>query len=199
VVKNFLFKDRNGQTPLPSELQKGLKPNHIQTIGELDEYEEQNIVEGLSWLKNCEGKYSSYDFWLKLHKKLFGDVWKWAGVVRKHELNNPDFHLPHQIWPSLKQLENDINYWLKKKAFSHKEIAARFHERIETIHPFTNGNGRFGRILVEFFCEKKSILIPTWGAFLKSDPEARRQAYITALECARRKTDYSLLIKFMFS
>jgi len=199
VVKNFLFKDRNGQTPLPHELQKGLKPIHIQTIGELDEYEEQNIVDGLSWVKNYGGECSSYDFWLKLHKKLFGDVWKWAGVVRKHELNNPDFHLPHQIWPSLKQLENDINYWLKEKSFSRVEIAARFHERIETIHPFTNGNGRFGRILVEFFCKKNSTRIPTWGANLKSDPKARRQAYIAVLECARRKMDYNLLIKFMFS
>jgi len=44
VVKNFLFKDRDGHTPLPPELQKSLKPTHIQTIGELDEYEEQNIA-----------------------------------------------------------------------------------------------------------------------------------------------------------
>jgi len=199
VVKNFLFKDRDGQTPLPPELQKGLKLIHIQTIGELDEYEEQNIVEGLSWLKNYAGQCSTYDFWLKLHKKLFGDVWKWAGRVRKHELNHPDFHLPHQIWPSLKQLEKDIHYWLKEKSFSKDEIAARFHERIETIHPFTNGNGRFGRILIEFFCKKNSMRIPTWGESLKNDPKARRQAYIAALEYVRRKTDYRLLIKFMFS
>ena len=75
MVKNFLFRDRDGQTSLPVELQKGLKPTHIQTIGELDEYEEQNIVEGLSWLKNYDGECSVYEFWLKLHKKLFGDVW----------------------------------------------------------------------------------------------------------------------------
>lgn len=199
MVKNFLFKDRNGQTPLPPELQKGLKPAHIQTIGELDEYEEQNIVEGLSWLKNYDGDCLVYNFWLKLHKKLFGDVWKWAGTVRTHELNNPDFHLSHQIWPSLKQLENDINYWLKKKLFPQDELSARFHEKIETIHPFTNGNGRFGRILVEFFCEKNSIQTPTWGISLKSDPKARRQVYIAALNCARSKADYNPLIKFMFS
>ena len=49
-MSDFLFKDRDGQTPLPPELQKGLKIKTIQTIGELDEYEEDNIAKGLSWL-----------------------------------------------------------------------------------------------------------------------------------------------------
>ena len=43
-MSNFLFKIRDGQTPLPAELLKGLKPINIQTMGELDEYEEQNIA-----------------------------------------------------------------------------------------------------------------------------------------------------------
>lgn len=36
-MNSFLFKDRDGQTPLPIELQKGLKVKFIQTIGERDE------------------------------------------------------------------------------------------------------------------------------------------------------------------
>lgn len=32
-MSDFLFKDRNGQTPLPEELKKGLKPKHIQNMG----------------------------------------------------------------------------------------------------------------------------------------------------------------------
>lgn len=104
MVSHFLFKDRDGQTPLPPELQKGLKPKHIQTMGELDEYEEQNIAEGISWLKSQLDDGASYGFWLKLHKKLFCDVWDWAGEVRKHELHNPDFHAPSQIWSALRQL-----------------------------------------------------------------------------------------------
>lgn len=199
MVSAFLFKDRDGQTPLPSELRKGLIPKHIQTMGELDEYEEQNIAHGLSWLKNSEGDCTRYPFWLKLHKKLFAEVWTWAGEVRKHELNNPDFYLPHQIWPGFKKLEDDLVFWLQEKSLSPNEIVAFFHERIETIHPFANGNGRFGRILVEYFCGKNQMLIPSWGATQQNNPKARRQAYISALDQARRYRDYTALIAFMFS
>lgn len=168
-------------------------------MGELDEYEEQNIAEGLAWLKSHTGECSHHQFWLKLHKKLFGDVWGWAGKVRTHELNNPYFHAPSQLWTAFKLLEDDVQYWLKGKTFPLKEIAARFHERIETLHPFANGNGRFGRILVEYFCEKKGETIPSWGSSFKDTPQNRRERYIHALDCARRNHDYTPLITFMFS
>lgn len=198
-MSNFLFKDRDGQTPLPPELQKGLKPKHIQTLGELDEYEEQNIAEGLVWLATQGDGGGTYDFWLKLHRKLFSDVWEWAGQVRTHELNNPDFHQPHQIWPALRQLEGDLAYWVKEKSFSEQETAAHFHERIETIHPFANGNGRFGRIVVEHFCETNGWKVPSWGRVLKDKPKDRRQSYITALDTTRRTRDYTKLVEFMYS
>ena len=147
MVANFSFKDRDGQTPLPEEFQKGLKPQHIQNMGELDEYEEKNISEGLAWLEKSDEDCITYEFWRKLHKKLFGDVWSWALVrIRKHELNNPYFLDPHKIWPAFKKLEDDLKYWLEKRQITpFKKFPARFHERIETIHPFPNGNGRFGR------------------------------------------------------
>jgi fido (protein-threonine AMPylation protein) len=63
-VTSFLFKDRDGQTPLPPELQKGLKPKNVQTIGELDEYEEQNIAEGLVWLESSSADSLDYVFWI---------------------------------------------------------------------------------------------------------------------------------------
>ncbi|MGK5081953.1 mobile mystery protein B [Bdellovibrionota bacterium FG-1] len=198
-MNNFLFKDRDGQTPLPPELQKGLKPKHIQTMAELDEYEEQNIALGIAWLKGQKDGGVTYDFWLKLHKRLFSDVWRWAGEVRKHELNNPDFHSPHQIWTALRQLEGDLAYWIKEKSFSKAETAARFHERIETIHPFANGNGRFGRILVEYFCGKNDWKVPTWGHAFKDSPKDRRMTYIASLDQARRKGGYKRLVEFMFS
>lgn len=198
-MSNFLFKDRDGQTPLPPELQKGLKPKRIQTVGELDEYEEQNIAEGLMWLANQNDAAITYDFWLKLHKRLFSDVWGWAGQVRTHELHNPYFLAPHQIWTALRQLEGDLAYWIKEKSFSEQEISARFHEQIETIHPFANGNGRFGRIVVEHFCKMQGWAIPGWGAALKNTPSDRRKNYIAALDDARKTHNYKSLMEFMYT
>ena len=178
---------------------RGLKPKHIQSMGELDEYEEQNISEGLVWLANQVDPGTTYDFWLKLHKRLFRDVWDWAGKARTHELNNPDFLEPHEIWPALRQLEGDLACWLKESSYPPEETAAHFHERIETIHPFANGNGRFGRILVEHFCRRHGWKAPTWGAALKDDPKVRRETYIAALDAARRTRNYAPLVEFMYS
>jgi Fic-DOC domain mobile mystery protein B len=199
VVDNFLFKHRDGQTPLPPDLRNGLKKKHIQTIGELDEFEEQNIASGIAWLNKCRADCTVYTFWLKAHKKLFGDVWDWAGSIRKHELRNPNFLEAHKIWPAFKLLEGDLNYWIHNKTFSLREISARFHERIETIHPFPNGNGRWGRILTEYFCKQFGSEIPTWGKVLGSQPRQRRKTYVDALEQARHLGDYAILIQFMFS
>jgi Fic-DOC domain mobile mystery protein B len=199
VVNNFSFKDRDGQTPLPPELQKGLIPKNIQNIGDLDKYEERNIADGLVWLEECEDECLTYNFWRKLHKKLFAEVWTWAGEVRKHELNNPYFLDPNQIWPAFKKLEDDLKYWLEKKELPFQEIAARFHEQIETIHPFANGNGRFGRILIEYFCKRNGEPVPTWGKSLIDDPKARRKTYVSALDGVRQTGNYNPLIEFMYS
>ena len=198
-MSDFLFKDRDGQTPLPPELQKGLKIKTIQTVGELDEYEEDNIAKGLSWLAKQKADPCKYDFWLKLHKKLFENVWSWAGKIRTHELANPDFKLPHEIWPELYQLEKDLDFWISARSVSNQELAARFHERIETIHPFANGNGRFGRIVTEQVCKYHQFDVPSWGAKFKSDPMNRRKAYIAGLIQSRQKGDYTMLITVMFS
>lgn len=197
-MNRFIFKDRSGQTPLAPEMKKGLKLRHIQTMGELDEYEEQNIAEGLAWLGRQKQDCTKYGFWLKLHRRLFKNVWSWAGKIRKHELDNPDFCLPYQIWPEIKKLEDDLSFWLLKLTFPKTGIAARFHERIETIHPFTNGNGRFGRILVEYFCAQQMTANPSWGLDSVHFPKERRQKYIAALYNARNNKDYTLLERFMF-
>ncbi len=199
-MKNFFFKDRDGQTPLPEHFKKGLIPKNIQTVGELDEYEEACIAEGLIWLEEKAHKdFLKYNFWLKLHVKLFSQVWKWAGDIREHELDNPYLNPPHQIWPSIKKLEDDIKFWLEDKTIPEKEIACRIHERLLTIHPFPNGNGRFSRILVEYMCQQLGWPIPIWGNSLKDQPSERRKAYIEALDYARNTKKYDLLENFMFS
>ena len=116
-----------------------------------------------------------------------------------HELANPDFKDPHEIWPQLYQLEKDLEFWLSDASLSSQEMSARFHERIETIHPFANGNGRFGRIITEQICRHHGFEIPRWGAKMKNDPALRRKSYIAALVESRRRGNYDALISVMFS
>lgn len=199
-MKKFLFKDRDGRTPLPEEFLSELIPKHIKTSGELDEVEEENIADGLVWLEDYKGKYLDYSFWNRLHKKLFGKVWKWAGKFRTHELSIPDFNHPGYIPENIRKLEENLVYWLENKTYSdEKELVARFHEQFLTIHPYANGNGRASRILAEHICKRENFQIPAWGLCLKSDPKRHRTSYLNAISEARHQSSYKELIEFMYS
>lgn len=199
MVTNFLFKARDGQTPLPKELQKDLKIKNIQTLGELDQFEEENIAEGIFWLERSKLPPLNYSFIIKLHRKLFGNVWKWAGQIRNHELNNPDFTRPQQIRTELSKLISDSEFWFSFNTYPKNEIIARIHERLLTIHPFANGNGRWSRILTEYICLYYKIDTPTWNERNKKSPKKRRSQYIEAIELARYKKQYKNLAEIIFN
>jgi Fic-DOC domain mobile mystery protein B len=199
-VSRILFKNRDGQTPLPIELRKGLKPKNIQTIGDLDEYEEQNLTKGLIWLeKQDSSKTLDRYFWFELHKKLFGEVWSWAGKVRVHELMNPDFVSYPNIQVELKKLEESLKFWVSNNSYNSKFIIARVHERLLTIHPFPNGNGRFSRIACEKLAEHLESSRPLWGSIYKEDSSKRRAIYVESIELARKQNKFEPLKEFIFS
>ncbi len=201
-MKRFLFKDRDGRTPIDPHFKKDLtlKYAHIQLGGELDQAEENNMISGLIWLEDQKEDPKDWMFWEKLHKHLFKQVWKWAGKFRQHELMNDDFNHPGHIQQNIKKLEGDLKYWLSSEAkMNSKEAIARFHEALLTIHPFANGNGRVSRILTEYICKYEGIQIPSWGAALKADPKNHRLAYIAAITKARRQREFNDLIDFMFN
>lgn len=198
MVKRFLFQHRDGQTPLHPDLRATLLPQHIQNNSELDEYEEQNIALGISWLESQEQDGLDHLFWRKLHKKLFEEVWAWAGKTRAHELQNEEFLPVHQIQNAVAELQATTQFWIENNTFPPKEIAARFHERLLTIHPFPNGNGRFSRILVSYICRKQKWPEPLWSAAI-TDHKLRRDSYITAVKEARHDENFEPLIAFMFS
>src|SRR5690606_14400734 len=79
-----------GQTPLDEEESEGLKIPSISTKGELDEFEQKNIEEAVLWtigLKIKIDKLFSETFIKSLHKRMYGEVWKWAGKFRQSEKN----------------------------------------------------------------------------------------------------------------
>jgi len=83
-----------GATPLDPDEMAGLKPKHITTRAELDELEQANIQQGLAWLKRSrENDILTDHFMRTLHKKLFGDIWDWAGAYRHHVPSSVDYQI----------------------------------------------------------------------------------------------------------
>lgn len=192
------FQNREGQTPLEEDMRFDLKLKHVQDMTELYELEIENIALGIAWCQGTSVNHLDYAQWIELHRRMYGEVWKFAGVIRKTELNNPDFLMPFEVRPALLGLEKDLKFWLAENSYSPKEMLAIFHERLLTIHPFKDGNGRWARVLTEFISTRENIPTPNWGVAIKDDDE-RRQHYLAAIKAARHESNFEKLIWVMWN
>ena len=191
------FIEPEGATPLDPDERQGLKFSHITTRGELDELEQSNIEQGLAWIaRRRRGNVFEDAFVRTLHKRLFGDVWTWAGQYRFTEKNiGID---PVQISVQLRMLLDDARYWAENGVYPPLAAAARYHHRMVQIHPFPNGNGRHARIAADIMLEEVYDHPPVeWasGFDLQADND-RRNAYIAALRAADGG-DYAPLLAFV--
>ncbi len=175
----------------------GLKFRHVTTRGELNELEQANIQQGLLWLgRQRDGDILGDDFVRTLHKRLFGDVWEWAGIYRLRETNiGVD---PAHIAVQLRMLLDNARVWAEIGVYTPLEAAARFHHRMVEIHLFPNGNGRHARIAADLFLRRyfdHPAIEWASGFDLQAD-NARRDAYINALRRADRG-EFDQLLEFV--
>ncbi len=175
-----------GQTPLDQDEKNGLLIKTITTHNELDEFEQLNIEKAIEWTihtKLKKDKVLSENFIKILHRKMFSDVWKWAGEFRKSDKNIGVKWL--QIGIELKNLIDDTKYWIENETFSPEEISIRFKHRLVSIHCFPNGNGRHSRMMADIIMEYvfgKEIFTWHQSNMVKAD-ETRKQ-YIDSLRKA---------------
>lgn len=189
------FEYDNDATPLDPDEIDGLLLTHITQRGELDRWEQDNIIEAIAWVEKTKPKeILSASFVKKLHRRMFNVVWKWAGSFRTSDKNIGE---PWQeIQTSLKNLFDDTNYWMEQQAESSDMIAVHFHHRLVSIHPFPNGNGRHARLMADLLLENVLQCAKfTWGSKDLSKTGAVRKKYITALHTAD-DGDYKLLLEF---
>jgi Fic-DOC domain mobile mystery protein B len=188
-----------GQTPIDANESDGLKIKTITTQSELNEFEQLNIERALHWtLKKrfTAEQLLSEKFILSLHKKMYGDVWKWAGKFRTSEKN---LGIPFPlIGIELRKLIDDTLFQINSKSFPSDEIAIRFKHRLVSIHCFPNGNGRHSRLMADLIVEKLfHTPVFTWGhshSYLSFNDEVRT-TYLAALREADRN-NYQPLIEF---
>ena len=191
------FQYSDGQTPIDEEEKVGLKIKSITTQGELDEFEQLNIEKAVEWTihANLKSKNILSEKFIKdLHRRMYADVWRWAGEFRRSEKNIGIKWTRISI--ELKKLIDDTEFWIKEGKMSPEEIALRFKHRIVSIHCFPNGNGRHSRMMADIIMESifgKDIF--TWHQSNMVKVNTTRKQYISALKKAD-KGDIKPLINF---
>jgi Fic-DOC domain mobile mystery protein B len=143
---------------------------------------EFSIVDALAWIeKRKPTDILNEQFIKQLHKRMFGNVWKWAGQFRRSDKNIGVSW--HQVPASLKNMCDDVPIWIKTEDESPEEMAVSLHHRLVWIHPFSNGNGRHARLMADIFLENVLHGSPfTWGKRDLSGSSKSISRYINALQ-----------------
>jgi len=182
-----------GHTALSEDDRCGLIPTWIATRGDLNDAEQHNITQALLRRPPTTDHLLDDAFLRDLHRRMFGQVWSWAGRYRRRETNIGV--APEQIAPAIRLLTEDAKAWVEHAVYAPDEAAARFHHRLVATHPFPNGNGRFGRAAADYLVIALGGPSFTWGASLNLGTDELRATYLDALRRADRG-DVSGLMTF---
>jgi Fic-DOC domain mobile mystery protein B len=172
-----------GETPIDIS---HLKVKGVQTRSQLDLIEGANVYKAVSKYfgrRRPTARMAPFTLqWAKrLHREMFGDVWKWAGRNRTSEVNiGVKWHL---IDEKLQNLLDDLTCW-QESGGDVLEQAVRLHHRAVQIHPFYNGNGRWARMLANIFLRSRGHSVTEWPAQLIGSASVIRNQYLEAIKAA---------------
>jgi fido (protein-threonine AMPylation protein) len=150
-----------GETPLPHDELAALRPSIVDILdspvtraavydleqGVQDQVSEELIaaaVEGSLILNELLSDHFIRD----LHLRLYGDIWVWAGRMRKHEVNIGV--APEHVAVELRSALENIRYrWEHTDDFTPRILGVAVHAEAVRVHPFIDGNGRTTRLLAD--------------------------------------------------
>ncbi len=177
-----VWKTIPGETPIDIS---GLKISGVKNRQELSVVEAENVRKAI--VKYLGGsltrRTAKFDLtWmLKLHREMFGDVWKWAGEVRTADLNLGSSW--HQVTAQLHNLCADLIYW-ETHWPDVVEQAAHLHHHAVQIHPFLNGNGRWARLLANIWLKLHKLPLTEWPEDAIGMTSVIRDDYLAAIRAA---------------
>ena len=132
-------------------LSLGVHP-HIRTIQHYRDALDKGIQDFEKVFRNEVGELSP-ELIREGHALVFGGVHPWAGEWRKELVEVGGFQAmdPGEIEEALERLHDRQRESLVKGSSLEERCAmmGEFHCRFENIHPFMDGNGRLGRLLLD--------------------------------------------------
>jgi len=174
-------------TPLDETELIGLIPTWIATREDLNLAEQTNIEEATRWAFSGRRRVDPIDllrtdFVDRVHVRMFGRVWRWAGERRQRVTNiGVD---PAHISVDIRNALDDVRYWHENASMPPSEIAVRLHHRIVSIHPYANGNGRHSRFMADYYMHTLGLPRLVWGSSDLAKTGEVRSSYIAALRAA---------------
>lgn len=120
-----------------------------------EEIEAKGVAKAIEYIRKTKQDLS-VNLILKLHELCFKGSKHFAGKLRTVEvvIRDRSGEIIHSGTPieNLNKELNELILWYKKnkKLFKPLTLAAIIHNQFEDIHPFQDGNGRVGRLLLNF-------------------------------------------------
>jgi len=127
---------------------------------------------------------------LKLHGILMNGVRPDAGAYRDHGVKITGVNLPTANYASIPKLMPEVMARVNKKTKDVIALSAGVHSKFEQIHPFGDGNGRVGRLLMNAMLLSADLA----PAIIRQE---QKQLYYTYLYKAQTKEDQSQLEDFI--
>ena len=158
----------------------------------IEQLEAKNHQAALNYLFDyiLRGKAINEELILKLHSMLMNGIRPDAGAYRNHAVRITGVNLPTVNYLKISDVIPNV---LAKAAEATDDIVAAsagVHSRFEQIHPFSDGNGRVGRLLMNAMFLKANLA----PAIIR---QQQKQLYYTYLYKAQTKDDQSQLENFL--
>lgn len=154
-------------------LEEGISPRE-KPLRDIKEAE--NHKKAYEFIKESLSNDISKEFILKLHALLKQNVTEDAGLFRTGQVRVGNL-VPVKADLIETEIENLLESYQENKDMHPLEKAVEFHTHFERIHPFFDGNGRVGRLLLSFI-----LLKNMFPAIIVQNKNKRR--YYTALQRA---------------
>ena len=132
---------------------------------------------------------------LSWHEKMYGETDpNSAGAFRRDDVAPLLGKTEYVLGGDVEFETNELIKWYNKnkKTMHPVELAFRFHKKFELIHPFVDGNGRLGRLLMNFILYKNKFPMIN----VKTSEKIR---YINRLEASYLKNDELVFVEWAMS